>query len=57
VTWVDGKTSLAVDFSSRGATKTVVAVQHGKLRDARAAERMKSYWTAQLERLKALLEA
>ena len=57
VTWVDGKTSLAVDFSPRGTTKTVVAVQHGKLRDARAAERMKSYWAAQLERLKTLLEA
>jgi uncharacterized protein YndB with AHSA1/START domain len=56
VTWVDGTTNLVVDLSPRSETKTVVSVQHGKLRDARAAKRMKTYWAAQLERLKTFLE-
>jgi len=55
VTWVDGKTSLVVDLLPKGE-KTTVAVQHCKLQGARAAERMKTYWGEQLERLKALLE-
>lgn len=32
-------------------------MQHGKLSDAKAAERMKAYWAETLERLKGVLEA
>lgn len=56
ITWVDGKTSLDVNFYPKGNGKSLVAVQHGKLADARAAERMKAYWGEQLDRLKAALE-
>lgn len=56
ITWVDGKTSLSVNFYPRANGKSLVAVQHGKLPDARAAKHMKAYWGAQLDRLKATLE-
>ena len=56
ITWVDGKTSLSVNFYPRDNGKSLVAVQHGKLPDAKAAERMKAYWGQQLDRLKATLE-
>lgn len=56
VTWVDGKTSLDVNFYSKGNGQSLVAVQHGKLPDSEAAARMKSYWGQQLDHLKAALE-
>jgi uncharacterized protein YndB with AHSA1/START domain len=56
ITWVDGKTTVEASFSSKGARKSAVTVQHGKLPDARAAGRMKTYWGRQLERLKDTLE-
>jgi hypothetical protein len=46
-----------VNFSSKGAAKSAVHVEHGKLASATAVTRQKSYWSAALERLKALLEA
>jgi len=57
ITWTDGQTSLAVNFYSRGSGKSQVAVQHAKLADANAAERMKAYRAEALERLKKTLEA
>lgn len=51
ITWVDGKSSVEVNVLSKGKEKTQVTVQHNKLTSARAAERMKKYWAAQLERL------
>ena len=56
VAWVDGKTSLDVDFYVKGGGKCQVTVQHGKLDNAKQAERMKVYWSKQLERLKEVLE-
>ncbi len=56
VTWVDGKTSLDVNFYSKGDGKSLVAVQHGKLPDSKAAAHMKSYWSAQLDHLKTAIE-
>ena len=56
ITWIDNKTSVEVFFLAKGEQKTQLVVQHSKLSDARAAERMKTYWGKQLVRLKELLE-
>lgn len=56
ITWGDGKSSVEVNFYSKGDGKSQVTVQHGKLADAMHAERMKTYWAAQLDRLKEFLE-
>lgn len=56
ITWIDGKTSLEVNFCSKGQGKSQVSVQHSKLSDAAAAERMKSYWTESLDRLQTFLQ-
>ncbi len=56
VTWVDGKTSLDVNFYSKGDGKSQVTVQHQKLASAKEAERMQAYWGKQLERLKEMLK-
>jgi len=57
ITWVDGKTDVGTMFRSKGPDKCQVSVQHGKLRSAAAAERMKTYWKRNLDRLKELLES
>lgn len=56
ITWKDGKTSLEVNFYGKGAGKGQVAVQHSKLPDAKAAEKMKHYWSTTLDKLRTLLE-
>ncbi len=55
--WRDGKTRGDVAFYPKGAGKTMVTVQHRRIATAAAADRMKSYWKRQLEKLKAMLEA
>jgi uncharacterized protein YndB with AHSA1/START domain len=55
--WKSGGSRVLVNFSSKGAAKSAVHVEHGKLASATAVTRQKSYWSAALERLKALLEA
>lgn len=61
LTWIDGSTNVEVNFypkeSARGASKaaaskTQVSVQHNRLPDAKAGQRMKAYWAEQLGRLK-----
>jgi len=54
--WVDGGQILSVNFYSKGKDKSQVALQHGKLPDARAAEKAKVYWGNTLETLKAYVE-
>jgi hypothetical protein len=54
ITWPD-RTSVAIGFASRGAAKSQVAVQHGKLADRAAATRMKQYWAERLDALKEVL--
>ncbi len=54
-TWIDGKSSLEIFFSPKGATRTQVVVQHSKLKSAAASERMKRYWAEQLQRLESHL--
>ena len=56
VTWEDGKTSLAVAFLPKGADKSQVVAQHGKIPDAKGAAKMKKFWAQALDRLKAVIE-
>ncbi len=56
ITWVDGRTSVEVNFVEKGPARSQVAVQHRKLPNARSVSRMKSYWARQLDRLKQVLE-
>ena len=52
VTWPD-QTSEQLGFTGKGTSKRQVAVQHGKLADRAAANRLKAFWE---ERLRALGE-
>jgi len=54
-TWADG-TRLEVALKPRGADRTQVVVQHGRLANARAAERMKRRWKEALAALAAYLD-
>jgi activator of Hsp90 ATPase-like protein len=56
ITWADGKTQVEVNFYSKGAEKSQVAVQHSRLADAEEAQWMKVYWSERVERLKQVLE-
>jgi hypothetical protein len=55
--WEDGTTRLAVWFTSKGADKSQVAVQHEKLTDGDAVAEKKAYWRDRLNELKKVLEA
>ena len=55
-TWEDEKTSVAVAFLPKGSGKCQVVAQHAKLPDAKAAAKMKTFWSQALDRLKALIE-
>ena len=55
VTWNDVKTSLEIDFYSKGDDKSQVVVQHCKLPNAKAAATMKTFWGKALDRLRDLL--
>jgi hypothetical protein len=52
ITWPDG-TSVVVGFLSKGSGKSAVQVQHGKLPDKTATDKVKAFWG---ERLDALAE-
>jgi uncharacterized protein YndB with AHSA1/START domain len=56
VTWVDGKTSLEINFYPKGNDKSQVVVQHSKLPDAKSSAKMKTYWGKALDRLRTSLE-
>jgi len=56
ITWPDGNTGVSVNFYAQGSDKSQLAVQHGKLADAREAQGKKKFWADALERLRALLE-
>lgn len=57
ITWTDGKTHVDAYFTAKGEGKSSVTAQHNKLPDAKAAGRMKAFWTEKLERLKEILES
>jgi len=56
ITWVDGKTNVEVNFYAKGAGKSMAAVQHSNLKDAKDVERKKAYWSRALGTLKERLE-
>jgi uncharacterized protein YndB with AHSA1/START domain len=56
ITWVDGRTSVEANFFPKGAKKSMVAIQHDKLRNAKDVEKMRAYWGKALERMKSLVE-
>lgn len=56
ISWNDGKSSLEINFYSKGDDKSQVVVQHSKLPDAIASAKMKAYWAKALERLRTSLE-
>ncbi|HEU4387335.1 MAG TPA: SRPBCC domain-containing protein [Blastocatellia bacterium] len=57
ITWKDKKTSVDVNFYPKGDGKCQVTVQHSKLKDSRAATRMKAFWADALDRLRSVLKA
>jgi hypothetical protein len=56
MTWTVGGSHVDVGFFPKGADKSTVQVQHGKLKSAAAMARQKAFWSDALDRLKALLE-
>jgi uncharacterized protein YndB with AHSA1/START domain len=52
ITWTDGSKSVSVNFYPKGTRKTQVALQHGKLRSAAAAAKMKKFWGGRLDALR-----
>ncbi len=56
ITWIDGRSSVEVYFWIKGAAKSQVAVQHGKLKSAADVDHWKRYWSTALLKLQVLLE-
>ena len=55
ITWSDG-TDVVAGFYPKDEAKCQVVAQHGRLKDAKAAAKMKEFWGGALHRLKDLLE-
>jgi Domain of unknown function (DUF4287) len=51
-----GTSRLSVGFLGKGAAKTQVAVDHGKLTSSQESAKMKTYWFGALNRLQGMLE-
>jgi uncharacterized protein YndB with AHSA1/START domain len=51
----EDRSIVVVGFTAKGRTKSVVAVQHTKLRDRDTANRLKRYWSERLDTLGDLL--
>ena len=56
ITWPDGSSVQAM-FSTKGAAKSQVQIQHGKLAEKQAAERLKAFRSERLDALGATLSA
>jgi hypothetical protein len=54
--WGDGTSRVMVVFDAKGEQKSTVALQHVRLPDLDAAERMKAYWRERVGALKEELE-
>ena len=54
--WGDGTSRVHVVFDPKGEDRSTVALQHVRLPDAGAAERMKAYWRERVSALKEELE-
>ena len=57
IAWSDGTTRVEVLLSPKGPGRCQVVVDHTRLKDAKAARRMKTYWRRRLDRLQEILEA
>ncbi len=56
ILWGDGQTSLDVSFYPKGEGKCQLVVQHSKIANAKAAEKLKAYWAQALEELQAYVK-
>ena len=56
ITWPDG-TSVQAMFYPKGASRSQVQIQHGRLADRRMADSLKRYWGERLDALEELLES
>jgi uncharacterized protein YndB with AHSA1/START domain len=54
--WADPPSRLAVFVVAKGPDKATISIQHEKLPDAEAANRLKAYWRERLAELKSVLE-
>jgi hypothetical protein len=54
--WGDGRTRVIVGFEAKGEAKSLVALEHARLPNAREAERMKTFWRDRVAVLKEVLE-
>lgn len=57
ITWTLGNSNVEVGFTPKGPAKSMVAIQHSKLPNAKAVTAQKVYWSEGLARLKDWLEA
>ena len=55
--WTDGGSRVTASLSRASVGKTLVVVQHDRLRDPKAAETMKVFWRERLTELKRVVEA
>lgn len=56
ITWIDGRTSVEVNFWMKGEAKSQVAVQHSKLASPSEVSHWKAFWASALLKLQAHLE-
>jgi hypothetical protein len=56
-TWIDGTTSIDVQFWSKGDAKSQITVEHTKLGSVDNVMGLKAYWAEAFSRLKKMLEA
>jgi len=53
----EDKSVVQVEFNAKGAAKSQVAIQHGKLPDKDASTKMKAFWSERLDALATILKA
>lgn len=56
ITWIDGRSSVEVNFWNKGAAKSQVVVQHSKLESPKELAHWKVYWSEALLKLQAFLQ-
>lgn len=55
--WSDGHSRVIFSFTDKGPGKASIHIEHERLADADAAERMRAFWRERLAALKQVLEA
>jgi hypothetical protein len=54
--WTAGGSVVDVNFHPKGEERSQVTIEQRKLRDRKAVEKQKGFWSGALDRLKAMLE-